>query len=151
MQDTKSLIKDLVETLADGKEGFHQVSEKLAGDGNADIAGRMEELSMQRDRFAAELRNYSKTNLGEEIDEGGSAAAALHRGWISLKDALTGDGPHAVLAAAESGEDHAVSEYKDAMEDDSLTGELRDIVSRQAAEVRAAHNEVRSLRDSFDN
>jgi uncharacterized protein (TIGR02284 family) len=151
MQDTKSRIKDLVETLEDGKKGFRQVSEKLAGEGQADIARRANEFADQRERFAAELRNYSKTNLGEVIDEDGSMAAAMHRGWISLADALTGDDPHAVLAAAETGEDHAVAEYKDALDDDSLTGELREIITRQATEVRAAHNEVRSLRDSFDN
>jgi uncharacterized protein (TIGR02284 family) len=151
MQDTKSLIKDLVETLEDGREGFRQVSEKLAGEGHADIAGRMSEFSDQRARFAAELRQFGKSTLGEEIEERGSVAAALHRGWISLADAVTGDDPHAVLAAAESGEDHAVSEFDDALNDDSLSGELRDIVTRQAGEVRSAHNEVRSLRDSFDS
>lgn len=151
MQDTKSRIKDLVETLEDGQEGFRQVSDKLAGEGHADIARQMNEFSDQRARFAAELRNYSKTTLGEEIEESGSIAAALHRGWISLADALTGDDPHAVLAAAEAGEDHAVAEYKDALEDNSLSGELREMVSRQAGEVRATHNTVRSLRDSFDS
>jgi uncharacterized protein (TIGR02284 family) len=151
MQDTKSLIKDLVETLEDGEKGFRQVSEKLAGEGQADLAGQMQEFSDQRSRFAAELRSFSKMNLGEEIEEDGSMAAALHRGWISLTDALTGDDPHAVLAAAEAGEDHAVSEYEDALGDEHLSGELRDIVSRQATEVRSAHDKVRSLRDSFDN
>ncbi len=151
MQDTKSRIKDLVETLEDGANGFRQVSEKLAGEGHADISGRMNSFGEQRERFAAELRDYSKSTLGEEIEERGSVAGALHRGWIALADALTGDDPHAVLAAAEAGEDHAVSEYEDALDDESLSGELLDMITRQAGEVRSAHNEVRSLRDSFDN
>lgn len=151
MQETKSRIKDLVETLEDGHRGFLQVSEKLAGEGQADVARRMSEFAEQRERFAAELRSYSKTNLGEEIEENGSVAAALHRGWIALADALTGDDPHAMLAAAEAGEDHAVAEFKDALDDSSVTGELRAIITRQAGEVRTAHDEVRSLRDSFDS
>ncbi|HEY5890771.1 MAG TPA: PA2169 family four-helix-bundle protein [Acidimicrobiia bacterium] len=145
------MITDLVETLEDGREGFRQVSDKLADQGYADVAGRMMEFSDERARFAAELRQFSRETLGEDIEESGSVAAALHRGWISLADAVTGDDPHAILAAAEAGEDHAVSEYDDALADSSLSGELRDIVTRQAGEVRSAHNALRTLRDSFDS
>lgn len=151
MEETVTLIKDLVETLEDGENGFTQVSDKLAENGHAELADRMNEFALQRGRFAAELRDYSKDHLPEQVEEDGSVAAALHRGWIALADALTGDDPHAVLAAAETGEDHAVSEFEDALEDTNVAGDLRDIVSRQASEVRATHNEVRSLRDSFAN
>ena len=74
-------------------------------------------------------------------------AATLHRGWMSLKDALTGSSPSGVLDAAEQGEDHAVKEYDKALGSE-LSPELRAVVERQSAEVRAAHDEVRSLRDS---
>jgi uncharacterized protein (TIGR02284 family) len=145
-----NVIKDLVETLEDGKEGFSKTAEKLRGDGHTDLANRMMEFSEQRSRFAGELRTYA-TKAGEEIDESGSAAGALHRGWISLKDALTGDDAHAVLAAAESGEDHAVEEYKDALNEQDIDADLRELISRQAAEVKSAHDEVRNLRDRFDS
>lgn len=147
---TETVVKDLVETLEDGKEGFAKAAEKLSGDGRADIAARMLQLSRQRQDFSAELRGLA-TQHGFEIDESGSAAGALHRGWITLKDALTGDDPHAVLAAAESGEDHAKAEYEKALDEQELLADVRTTISRQATAVMAAHDEVRALRDRTDN
>lgn len=144
------VIEDLVETLEDGREGFKKTSEKLREDGHPGLAAQMMEFSNQRSRFSSELRSYA-SSAGVDIDEEGSAGGALHRGWISLVDALTGDDPHAVLAAAEAGEDHAVEEYEDALEDETLTSELRDLVAKQADEIRRAHDTVRDLRDQFDD
>lgn len=145
-----SVIEDLVETLEDGRKGFSEAAEKLSEDGHTQLAEQMREFSDQRARFSNELREMARS-AGAELDEEGSAAGALHRGWMDLKAALTGDDPHAILAAAEAGEDHAVGEYEDALEDDGLSGEFRDLVVRQADEVRRAHDRVRDLRDQFDN
>lgn len=145
-----SVIEDLVETLEDGRKGFGEAAEKLREDGHTQLAEQMREFSDQRARFSNELREMARP-AGEELDEEGSAAGALHRGWMDLKAALTGDDPHAILAAAERGEDHAVAEYEDALEDDDLPGQFRDLVARQADEVRRTHDRVRDLRDRFDN
>lgn len=145
-----NVIEDLVETLEDGEKGFSEAAEKLSEGGHTELAEQMREFSDQRARFSSELRTMAQS-AGAELDEEGSAGGALHRGWMDLKAALTGDDPHAILAAAESGEDHAVSEYEDALEEDSLSGQLRDFVARQADEVRRAHNVVRDLRDRFDD
>lgn len=150
LSDDMGVIEDLIETLEDGREGFKQAAEKLEEDGHPEIASQMMEFSNQRARFSSELRQLA-SKAGTEIDESGSAAGALHRGWMSLKDALTGDDPHAILSAAETGEDHAVSEYEDAVDDDALPAEYRDVVRKQAAEVRRAHDTVRALRDRFDD
>lgn len=146
----KNVIKDLIETVEDGRKGFEKTAERLREDGYADLASQMSEYSEQRARFASELREAA-ARAGFEIDEDGSVAGALHRGWIALSDALTGDDPSAVLSAAEAGEDHAVDEYEDALEDDELTGEMRDLVARQASEVKQTHDRVRALRDGFES
>jgi uncharacterized protein (TIGR02284 family) len=85
---------------------------------------------------------------GDKITESGSAAAALHRGWMALKDALSGSDAQGVLDAAEQGEDHAVSEYERALDNTEISIDLRNVIERQYAAVQAAHDEVRSLRDS---
>ncbi len=144
---TAAVIEDLVETLEDGYKGFTQAADKLSGDDSNGMASKFRGYADQRKQFSGELRRLA-SGAGFDINEEGSAGAALHRGWISLADALTGDDPHAVLAAAEAGEDHAVSEYKDALENDALTGEMRDVVSRQFNEVKKAHDDVRGMRDA---
>ncbi len=84
---------------------------------------------------------------GDDIDESGSVAAAIHRGWMSLKDAIAGNSASGVLDAAEQGEDHAVSEYEKALQAD-ISPELRTVVTRQFTEVKLAHDEVKALRSA---
>ena len=71
---------------------------------------------------------------------------ALHRGWMSIKDAVSGDDAKGVLDAAEQGEDHAKSEYADALKSD-ISAHLRTVVERQATQVKLVHDEVKALRD----
>ena len=144
--NTSAVLEDLIETLEDGRKGFEQAADRLEETGNEALVVDMHRLSRQRQEFSAELRAVAVRH-GVEITEEGSMAGALHRGWMSLKDALTGDDPKAVLAAAESGEDHAVSEFADALGKE-LPADIRTVVERQADAVRRAHDEVKALRDA---
>lgn len=140
-----AVLEDLIETLEDGHKGFEAAAEKLQANGHPSLAQTMSEFSAQRRRFSDELRSAARS-IGHEIEENGSATGALHRGWIAVKDALTGDDAHAVLAAAETGEDHAVSEYEDALAK-GLPAQIKDVVAKQAADVKAAHDAVKAMRD----
>jgi uncharacterized protein (TIGR02284 family) len=141
------VLEDLIETLEDGRKGFQKAGELLSETGHNDLADQMRRFASQRAQFSAELRDLARSQ-GWDIEEEGSAGAALHRAWMQLADMATGEDAHAVLAAAEQGEDHAVSEFEDALERDDVPAEIRAVISRQAQEVKAAHDKVRSLRDS---
>jgi uncharacterized protein (TIGR02284 family) len=67
--------------------------------------------------------------------------------WINLKSAVTSDGDHTILAEYERGEDSAVEEYKKAIEN-GLSAPVREVVSRQYAEVKRAHDHIKNLRDT---
>jgi uncharacterized protein (TIGR02284 family) len=141
-----SMIDDLIKTLKDGEEGFEQ-----AADGVKDpqLKSLFTEYSRQRSRFVTELQQQVH-NLGEaEPETSTSAAGALHRGWINLKAALTRGDDHAILAECERGEDSAVEEFRKAL-DDGLSTPLQEILSRQYAEIKDAHDRVRDLRDAVD-
>ena len=106
-----------------------------------------DQYSQQRSQFATELQNQAKS-LGEaEPEKTSSAAGAMHRAWINLKSAATSGDDHAILAECERGEDSAVNEYKEALEN-GLTSSLRDVVSRQYREVMTAHDRIKNLRDT---
>jgi uncharacterized protein (TIGR02284 family) len=141
----KSTLKNLVQILNDGKEGFRQASENVKDPALKQVFSR---YSLQRSKFAGELEAELLT-LGEDDpqDEGTTLSGKLHRGWIDIKAAVTKNDDHAVLAEAERGEDVAKKAYKDALETE-LPGPLRVIISAQADEVTLAHNEVRDLRDA---
>lgn len=143
---TAAVLEDLIETLEDGRKGFEQAAERIEDSDDPSLAIDLRRFAQQRTEFSVELRQLAGSQ-GIEIDEEGSTGGALHRGWLSLKDALTGDDPQAVLAAAETGEDHAVSEYEDALAED-LPVDVRSVVERQARAVKSAHDEVKAFRDS---
>ncbi len=143
MSADEKTAKDLVETLKDGQKGFAASAEKLADSEVARWADTMRRLEQQRVQFAQEIVAMGH-DYGDDVDEGGSALAAAHRGWLSLKDALAGDKPSGVLDAAVQGEDHTVSEYEKALKEDLSDG-FRTLVQRQHGEIVAARDEVKAL------
>lgn len=146
MSDDQKAAKELVETLKDGERGFASAAEKVRDSEHAAWASILQRLSEQRAEFCREIVALGH-EYGDDVDKSGTAAAALHRGWISLKDALTGDDPEAVLKAAITGEDHAVSEYDKALEQDLSDG-FRSVVQRQRTAVHAARDEVKALQQA---
>ena len=139
-----STINSLIETLKDGQEGFKQAAEGVK---DAGLKTLFNEFSMQRARFAGELQAQA-VQLGErDPEDSSSTAGAMHRAWINIKSAVTSQDDHAILAECERGEDSAVSEYKEALEED-ISAPIRDIISRQYNEVQSAHDRIKALRDA---
>jgi len=146
MSDDAKAAKELVETLKDGERGYADAAEKLRDGEHPEWATILQRFSEQRAGFWREIVDMGHA-YGDDVDESGTVAAAVHRGWIALKDALTGDDAEAVLKAALTGEDHAVSEYEDALKMDLSAG-FREVVVRQQAAVVAARDEVKALQDA---
>jgi uncharacterized protein (TIGR02284 family) len=142
----QATISDVIQTLEDGRKGFASAADKAEQDGRQDLALEFRQYSDQRARFAEQLRTHA-TAHGLEIDAGGSIAGTVHRGWMAVKDALSGTDVDGLLDAAEQGEDHAVAEYERAMADDA-DGELRALLGQQFTEIKATHDRVRNLRDA---
>jgi len=146
MSTDSKVTKDLIQTCRDGQEGFAKGAEKLAQDGREDLAARFREFSNQRAEFAAELEQLG-AQYGEDDSTSSSVAGAIHRGWLTVKDTISGSNPEGVLDAAEQGEDHAKSEYRKALDED-ISASLRTVVERQYTGVQTAHDTVRDLRDA---
>lgn len=148
MKENKEIIStldELIETLKDGQQGFKQ-----AADGVSDpkLKSLFRDYSEQRSRFVTALQTEARKFGEDKPEDDSSAAGALHRGWINLKSAVTGGDEHAILAECERGEDSAVEKFQKAVEDD-LPPALQEIVSRQYEEIKAAHDQIRDLRDAF--
>lgn len=145
MSDDAKAAEELVETLRDGERGYRDAAQKLRDSDRAEWASVLERFSEQRAEFRREIVALGH-HYGDDVDESGTTTAALHRGWIALKDALTGDDAGSVLGAAVTGENHAVSEYEKALGKDLSAG-FRDVVSRQHQAVVAARDEVKALQN----
>src|SRR5262245_8039209 len=144
MKKESTVLNNLIETLKDGQEGFKQAAEGVRDPELKDLFGQ---YSQQRSRFATALQNESRRHGETKPETGTSATGALHRGWINLKLDTTGGNDHSILAECERGEDSAVEEYKKALEE-GLTPSAQELVSRQFADIKAAHDRIKSLRDA---
>src|SRR6516162_2834674 len=123
-KETISTINDLIGTLKDGQEGFRQAAEAVA---DPELKSLFNECSSQRARFVGELQSEAVA-LGESKPaDTGSTAGALHRSWINLKGAIAKHDDHAILEECERGEDSAVHEYEEALEEKDLTGSVHEI------------------------
>ena len=74
-------------------------------------------------------------------------SAAAHRTWMDIRTAL-GAGEQAVLSEAERGEDHIKEKYQEALKDLGSCS-CTEVLRRQYTAVKAPHDKVRNLRDSY--
>ena len=102
-------------------------------------------------RIAPQARPICKkvvARLGGNPEEGGSVAGAMHRGWTTLKAAVSGRTDLAILEECERGEDVAKARYAKALEE-SLPEDIQVVVQRQYNGVMRNHDQIRDLRDRY--
>jgi uncharacterized protein (TIGR02284 family) len=138
--DLIAVLNDLVETCKDGEKGFRTAALAVP---NSELASLFLNYSEQRAGFADELQAEVR-RLGGDPEESGTAIGTLHRGWIGLKAAVEGKDEGGIIAEAERGEDHAVKQYREALEKD-LPTPVRTIVEHHYIHVRDAHDHVRAM------
>lgn len=141
--DVIDALQDLVECSKDGEYGFSECADQAR---RADLKSIFLQRADDCRRGAEEL-NQQIRSLGGTPKDSGSAAGALHRGWVSVRSALTTYDDRAVLQEAERGEDNAVARYRKALKQ-PLPDPVKQVVERQFQQVQRNHDEIKRLRDS---
>jgi uncharacterized protein (TIGR02284 family) len=145
MTTTKTIsavLNRLIETCRDGEHGFRTAADDVQ---NPSLRVLFDELSSERTRFISELQDLVRS-VGEDPDTTGSIAGAMHRAWINIKSAVSSGDEGSILEECERGEDSAVNEYRQALEQE-LPPSIRNVVQRQYFAIQQAHDRVRALRD----
>jgi len=140
----ESVMNELIETSKDGEKGFLQAAQDAH---DTELKSLFTQCAQRCREGAAELQSQVRVQGGSP-EKTGSAIAALHRGWMSLKQAVSGRNDLAILEECEHGEDYAKAQYKKALEHD-LPANVRAIVERQNQGVIANHDRVRDLRNRY--
>ncbi|MBI2769514.1 MAG: PA2169 family four-helix-bundle protein [Burkholderiales bacterium] len=142
--DVIDALEDLAECAKDGEYGFRACAEQAkSADLKATFLRRADDCRGAAQELYTQIRS-----LGGKPDDGGSAAGALHRGWVAVKATLSTYDDKAVLNEAERGEDNAVARYRKALKQ-PLPANVKLIVERQAQGAQRNHDEIKSLRDQF--
>jgi uncharacterized protein (TIGR02284 family) len=141
-RDVAAVLEGLIETLEDSHKGFTSAADELGQEGYLELATELREFASQRARFASELRDLA-AERGHDLSRGGSAAGFMHRRWLALREAVSGDPVSSVTAAIREGEDHARRRYDKALAE-ALPPAVGEIVSRQAREIDSVIERLRS-------
>jgi uncharacterized protein (TIGR02284 family) len=141
--ELSDVLRSVIEVLHDGHEGMMEIGKHLKDESTKLFFLRESQV---RAEFAAELENELHRHGERDVNEGGTAAGAIHRVWGEAKAHL-GGGDHTLLATAEQGEDAAKAAYAKALQK-KLPGDVLDVLRTQQAHIVQSHNIVRDLRDA---
>lgn len=136
-------LNDLIETCRNGEMGFDACARHARA---PELKSVFSTRAAECGRAAEELETQVRA-LGGAPEHGGTAAGALHRGWLALRS-LTGFDDHALLQECERGQDAALRRYRQILERD-LPPDVRSLVVRQAEGAQRNHDQVRALRNRY--
>lgn len=139
-----SVLNGLIETAKDGEQGFRRATEHAKDSNLKSIFSR---YASQRASYVQELQTLV-AGLGDKPAESGHIAGALHRGWLSLKEAVAKDEDKALIDEAEAGEDAAMKAYREAV-GSTLPSNISSVVQQQYAGVQEAHSVIRNLKHNW--
>ena len=102
LEETIGLLNQLIETSKDGELGYRTAAEHVHNTQLQTIFRDYPNSVPVRTATEGEMER-----LGGTAEDSGSISAALHRGWIDVKSALSGGDGSAIVAACETGDDAA--------------------------------------------
>ncbi|MGR3631784.1 PA2169 family four-helix-bundle protein [Limimaricola soesokkakensis] len=139
MADHLDTLKKLHTRVIDSRDGYKRSREEVKDERG--FVGFFDRRIAEREQFHTVIHRQLGAE-GVEVSESGSTAAAAHRGWLSLKDSLTGD-DEAVYDEIINGEEQLLKLYDEAIEATAGKPEWS-FLATQRADVEKALSEARS-------
>ena len=133
-------LNQLIHVCKDGEQGYNTAAGQVS---NSQMETVFSEYAKERGQFARQLQTEVE-RLGGTPADSGTLTAAMHRGWIDLKSALSGGDAGAIVAACETGEDAAQAAFERVVDSD-VTGETRSLVEKQFR-IEEAHKRLVRLK-----
>lgn len=131
-------IADLLAINHTSVKGYEEAAEGVK---SPELKSQLSTFSQQRAQFASELQRFG-AQANDSTVEGvvTEAVAAVHRGWINLKSAITGQSDAAILGECETGDATALKAYETALANSDLPADAKTVLQRQHGEILNAKN-----------
>lgn len=138
-------LNGLIKTTIDSVDGYRSAAE----DANS---SRFQTLffdrANEREAVASQLQQYVQQH-GESPEDSGSIVAGAHRMFMNLRDAVTGLDDTAIVAEVERGEDHIKAKFENAMSDNDVSAQARELISQCYKSVLQGHDQMRNLKHAM--
>ena len=135
------ILNTLIATTLDSVKGFREAGEDTTGT----HAQFFSEMANERSRVASEMQSRVR-ELGGDPEDESSTAGALHRGFLNLKEAITGKDEQAIINEVERGEDYIKTKFDAAMKDDELMPETRGLLQKCYESIRKGHDRASAMK-----
>ncbi len=140
-----AVLNSLITTTIDSADGFERSAE------DADVqrfADMFREFAQERRQVVGRLQVRVRT-LGGTPNDDGSLAAAAHRRFVDLRDAITRGGDREIIEEVERGEDYLKGKYDAALADTDISPETMAAIREAYQSVRAGHDRASALKHSM--
>jgi uncharacterized protein (TIGR02284 family) len=140
-----SLLNGLITTTLDSMKGFEDAAEDAK---NTRFAALFADFARDRGQVVASLQAEVR-GLGGKAEDSASFLGAAHRGFMNLKQALTGKNDKAIIEEVERGEDHIKAKFEIALKDTNLEPATRSVIRDAFTSVKAGHEQASALKHSL--
>ena len=144
-KENAEILNDLIQINNDRIAGYERAISELKPE-DSDLKSLFVEMVGQSHRLKMNLVQEVQA-AGEDADTGTTTSGKIYRAWMDIKAVFTGHDRETVLNNCEFGEDAAQKAYQMALEEDTLTSNLRSLISEQKFDLRGSHDEIKALRD----
>lgn len=136
-------LQELTTANIDSSMGFEEAARVID---NGPIRSLFRDFSVWRARNANELQRYVAVSDGTP-DRSGSWTGKFYQWWIEFRGMMHGGDEHAILTAAERGEDMIKEAYERALKEIPASP-VSDVLHRQYREIKSGHDRIREMRDA---
>lgn len=136
-----SKINALLTKNYDAEKGYKKAAEIVD---NSMLKRFFETEAQKRYNFGHELKSEIK-NFGQTPDKGTSLRGDAHRNWMHIKTTFTSNDEQAILNEVQTGEETALEEYNEVINNVTLPPSTKSILTRQKTELESAIRAVKNF------
>ena len=144
--DTVKALNQLLEKNYDAEKGYRKAIEDAD---NPKLKTYFTRQAAHRAQYANELDKAIRGLNATPVDNS-STTSSLHRTWIDIKTAITGNDDEAVLEECIRGDKAARDEYQEVLDNETYLHEAKDIVRSQLQGIQNTLSTIKGLEDIED-
>lgn len=136
-------LNTLLERTYDAEKGFKKAAENVK---DANLKSYFERKAQERYDFGHQLKSEIKS-FGQDTEKSGSVAGTAHRAWMDVKALFSSDDEESMLEESIRGEEKALSDYDDILNEISLPLSTKNILEEQRAHIAEGLSNIKQLED----
>lgn len=140
-----SILNSLIKTTLDSVKGFEDAAQHSD---SQRFGSFFAEMAQQRRQVVSALQEEVR-RLGGNPEDDSSFMAAAHRTFMDVKNAITGHDDKAVIEEVERGEDYLKEKYNAALEEASLSPDVKAVILKAYGSVREGHDRASQWKHSL--